>query len=87
MTTQQAPNQPHIEIFSLADELARFRAHLEQEADVPISELEVNAALLLLDLCTFLRLGSSQSKRILGNTTVTKIYAFMMTTVTTAIKH
>jgi cobyrinic acid a,c-diamide synthase len=49
----------------LAGRLARFRARLEHEAEQPIGELEVNAALLLLDLCRHLGLVEAQSVRVL----------------------
>jgi hypothetical protein len=54
---------------------------------VPIAELEVNAALLLMDLCKFLQLDSSQTGIVLGIEAIARIHAFMTTTVSTPIKH
>ena len=50
----------------LAGRLARFRARLEQEAEQPVGDLEVNAALLLSDLCRFLGLDEPQYVYVLG---------------------
>lgn len=50
----------------LAGRLARFRARLEREAEGPIGDLEVNAALLLSDLCRFLGLDEQQYTYVLG---------------------
>lgn len=60
-----AANQD-VEIFSMSEELTRFRRQLETEAGEPIQDLEVNAALLLSDLCHFLKLGQKQQDMILG---------------------
>jgi hypothetical protein len=87
LTTAYSSHQRKAEVFSLTDELAAFHAHLEQEAGVPVTELEVNAALLLLDLRTFLQLGSSQTGKVLGQAVITRIHAFMTTTVSTPSQH
>jgi hypothetical protein len=55
-----------IEMTSLAKSLTLFRQHLEAEAAEPIANLEVNAALLLSDLCQFLGLGAPQQSQVLG---------------------
>ncbi len=67
MSTQ--PNQnsfDNYEFVSLATELMGFRQQLEAEAGEPVSAIEVNAALLLFDLCKFLGIGDAQCLRILG---------------------
>lgn len=46
--------------------LRRFRARLEQEAEQSVGDLEVNAALLLSDLCRFLGLDEQQHDYVLG---------------------
>ena len=50
----------------LEERLKQFRARLERESDQSIGDLEVNAALLLLDLCRHLGLEEDQSVRVLG---------------------
>jgi len=62
--THSSPNT--IEMPSLAQDLMRFRQHLEADAAEPISALEVNAVLLLSDLCQFLELGTPQRSQVLG---------------------
>ena len=58
--------EPHVQIFNLSDELAKFRAQLEREAGLPLQEIELNAALLLDDLIAFLEFGEAQRAKILG---------------------
>ena len=83
MTTQHSTKQPDVDKLRLIDELTQFRENLEEEAGMPICELEVNGALLLLDLCTFLKLGNDQNASVLGASSTRRISAFMGTTVTT----
>ncbi len=67
MTTKNPSSQKQfVQFISLTQELARFRLHLEAEADEPIQQMEVNAALFLSDLCQFLQLGAPQQQQILG---------------------
>ncbi len=58
---------PRVEVFSLSDALAQFRAQLEQDAGVPICEIETSAATLLDDLCTFLGFGPEKRAKIIGS--------------------
>ncbi len=55
-----------VEFFSLSAALAEFRRCLERESGEPVQNLEVNAALLLNDLCRFLTLGDKQRRQVLG---------------------
>jgi hypothetical protein len=55
-----------VEFFSLSAALAEFRRCLERENGEPVHSLEVNAALLLNDLCRFLTLGDKQRCQVLG---------------------
>ena len=50
----------------MAGQLARFRADLEEGTGQPISDLQINAALLLSDLCRFLGLDEQQHNHVLG---------------------
>ncbi len=47
--------------------LAAFRAKLEQEAEAPLEALDLNAALLLSDLCNHLGLSAENHDRALGD--------------------
>lgn len=66
------PNPPSryvkaIQYESLTDLLTHFRQTLERENGKPINELsEVNAAMLLSDLCVFLGLSDQNRRKILG---------------------
>lgn len=55
-----------VEYFSLADALRHFRETFEREAGRPAYGMEVNAALLLDDLCEFLQLAPKHQARVLG---------------------
>ena len=55
-----------VEFFSLSAALAEFRRCLERESEMPIQDIELNAALLLHDLCRFLKLGEMQRQQVLG---------------------
>ena len=50
----------------LAGRLARFRTRLEKEAERPIGDLELNAALFLSDLGRLLGLDKLQHNHVLG---------------------
>ncbi len=52
---------------SITDLLAGFRAKLEGEAEAPIEALDLNAALLLSDLCNHLGLSTENRHRVLGD--------------------
>ena len=55
-----------IEYRNMSDLLADFREYLEGEAGVPVEGLDMNAALMLHDLCQFLELGVPQRRKVLG---------------------
>lgn len=57
---------PGIEFTNVSSLLADFRRYIERESGVPIERIELNGALLLNDLCRFLRLGEEQRERVLG---------------------
>lgn len=59
-----------VEFFSLGAALAEFRRWLERENGTPIQDIELNAALLLHDLCRFLKLGEKQRQQVLGQSGV-----------------
>lgn len=50
----------------MSGQLARFRADLESQGGHPISEVELNGALLLSDLCCFLGLDEQQYHHVMG---------------------
>jgi len=51
---------------SITDLLAQFRARLEEETKAPLEDLDLNAALLLSDLCRHLDLPAANHDRVLG---------------------
>ncbi len=51
---------------TVSDLLRDFRRYIEREAGVPVERIELNGALLLDDLCRFLRLGEQQRQKVLG---------------------
>jgi len=57
-STQHAPNLTHL--------LTRFRRQVERDAGQPIETLDLNAALLLSDLCRFMGLPDEGCDRVLG---------------------
>jgi hypothetical protein len=67
MNVNQKSATKSVRMFLLSDELALFRQHLESESGEPIQNIELNAALMLYDLCNFLQLGDVQKDKILGN--------------------
>jgi hypothetical protein len=60
---------------NMSDLLKDFRQHLEREAETPIEQLDTNAALLLHDLCMFLKLGEPQRQKVLGRSAVAFVKA------------
>jgi hypothetical protein len=52
----------------LIADLTNFRQKLEADSDEPISELDLNVAMLLDDLCSFLGLSEEQRATVLGDT-------------------
>jgi hypothetical protein len=87
------PNPPSryvkaIQYASLTDLLTHFRQTLERENGKPINELsEVNAAMLLSDLCVFLGLSDQNRRKILGARAATYIDQTLAAQVVPAIKH
>ncbi len=76
-----------IEYRNMSDLLADFRRYLEREAGTPIERLDANAALLLHDLCVFLKLGEPQCQKVLGKSAVNFINAELDTRVTLPVTH
>jgi len=60
-----------LEYRNMSDLLKGFRQYLEREAGTPIERLDANAALILHDLCQFLKLGEAQRQKVLGRSAVT----------------
>ena len=91
MTLQ--PNPPSryvkaIQYASLTDLLTHFRQTLERENGKPINELsEVNAAMLLSDLCVFLGLSDQNRRKILGATASIWIDQMMSKSAQLTIRH
>lgn len=46
--------------------LADFRRYIEKDAETPIERLEVNAALVLHDLCSFTGMNEAHRQTVLG---------------------
>ena len=55
---------------SITELLTDFRARLEQEAEAPLEDLELNAALMLSDLCRHLDLPAANHDQVLGERAV-----------------
>ena len=55
-----------IEYATMSGLLADFRQNLECDSGQPIESMELNAALVLHDLCQFLGLGEEQRQKVLG---------------------
>lgn len=72
-----------ITFVNITDELTRFRQRLETEADQPVDQIEVNAAMLLSDLAGFLELGQKQHDQIIGAEAVQHLILFLDSRVTT----
>lgn len=84
MTTKRSlPQVQNVEFISLTQELMRFRQQLEIEAGEPLCGLEVDAALLLSDLCNFLKLGPTQKALILGEQGTAYLVAVLQAKVST----
>ncbi len=67
-----------IEHPDLSDLLAQFRRHVEREAGTPVEQLDANAALLLHDLCEFLKLDAPQRQRVLGQPAVAFVHMVLL---------
>ena len=69
MATLQ-PQYPHhikgIEYFSLTAALKHFRQQVESGTGAPIQNIEINAALLLDDVCKFIGLSDDRRREVLG---------------------
>ena len=87
------PNAPSryvkaIQYESLTDLLTHFRQTLERENDKPINELgEVNAAMLISDLCVFLGLSDQNRRKILGAKAATYLDEILVLQASTTSKH
>ena len=87
------PNPPSryvkaIQYASLTDLLTHFRQTLERENGKPINELsQVNAAMLISDLCVFLGLSDQNRRKILGATAATHIDQTLAAQVGPTIPH
>lgn len=66
MTVTTTPT-PEVEYALMSDLLKEFRVWLEEETGLPIAKVELNGALLLLDLCQFLGLNDKNQKKVLGS--------------------
>jgi len=76
-----------IEYRSMSDLLADFRRYLEREAGTPVERLDANAALLLHDLCQFLKLGGPQRQKVLGRSAASYVEAQLDTQVRLPVIH
>jgi hypothetical protein len=76
-----------IEYTTMSKLLADFRKQLERDSGAPIEQTELNAALLLHDLCAFLKLGEKQRREVLGNRGAAFVDSFVNTPVQLPIRH
>jgi hypothetical protein len=69
MATVQPQYPQHIkgvEYFSLTAALKRFRQQVESGTGAPIQNIEINAALLLDDVCKFIGLSDDRRRVVFG---------------------
>ena len=76
-----------LEYRNMSDLLADFRRYLEREAGTPVERLDVNAALLLHDLCEFLELGEPQRQKVLGRSAAAFVKAELDARVSLPVIH
>ena len=76
-----------IHFVDIGQVLCRFRQRLETESDLPIDQLEVNAAEMLSDLAGFLNLGVEQHDAILGQSAVDHLTRELSTQVRMSTQH
>ena len=87
------PNAPSryvrtIQYESLTDLLTHFRQTLERENNGPIQQLDnVNAAMVLSDLCIFLGLSDLNRRKILGTTAATWLDQMMRESAQLTVVH
>ena len=63
---------PHTKVgnvvyFTLASAIGEFRRHVEQEAGVKLTAIDLNAGLFLLDLCEYLKMNEREVLNALGH--------------------
>lgn len=75
--TTTAPQADQVECALMSDVLREFRLYLEGETGLPISNVEMNGALLLFDLCQFLGLDDTNQTKVLGPTGRTFTHQFV----------
>ncbi|NTU61956.1 MAG: hypothetical protein HGB05_00820 [Chloroflexi bacterium] len=69
MATVQPQYPQHVkgvEYFSLTTALKHFRQQVESGTGAPIQNIEINAALLLDDVCMFIGLSEEKRREVLG---------------------
>jgi len=62
-------------------QLTRFRRKLEEESGEPVEGMEVNAALLLLDVSKFMGLNETQACDVLGKSAAAHVAVILETQV------
>jgi len=72
---------------TVSDLLRDFRKFLERDAAVPVERIELNGALLLNDLCQFLKLGEQQRQKVLGRSAAVYVDTLLDKRVTLPIIH
>jgi hypothetical protein len=76
-----------IEYTTMSKLLADFRKQLERDLDGRIEQTELNSALLLHDLCTFLKLGEKQRREVLGERGAAFVDSILATSVNATVRH
>ena len=77
-----------VEYASMTSLLQDFRRQLEHDSGGPIQELEqVNAAMLINDLCVFLGLSDQNRRKILGARAAMFVDAAVLETARSALRH
>jgi hypothetical protein len=76
-----------VEYRNMSDLLADFRKYLERDAGTPVERLDANAALLLHDLCQFLKLGGPQQQKVLGRSAASYVEVQLNTRVRLPVIH
>jgi len=91
MALQPSPPSRYVKAIrydSMTDLLTHFRQILENENGKPIQELDnVNAAMILSDLCVFLGLSGQNRRKVLGAEAAALLDSLMLEAAKTALKH
>jgi hypothetical protein len=76
-----------LEYTTMSRLLADFRKQLERDLGARTDQIELNGALLLHDLCVYLKLGDKQRQEVLGRHGTAFVDTVLAASVTTPLHH